>query len=41
MDGNYTAANHTAIALVSISLAALIVVYSVARPGARGETSGV
>jgi molybdate transport system permease protein len=41
MDGNYTAANHTAIALVSISLAALVVAYSVARPGARGETSGV
>jgi molybdate transport system permease protein len=41
MDGNYAAANHTAIALVSISLAALVVVYSVARPGARGETTGV
>jgi molybdate transport system permease protein len=41
MDGNYAAANHTASALVSISLAALVVVYSVARPSARGETSGV
>jgi hypothetical protein len=29
-----------ALALVAISLAALLVVYSVARPGARGETSG-
>jgi hypothetical protein len=27
-----------ALALVAISLAALLVVYSVARPGARGET---
>jgi molybdate transport system permease protein len=40
MDGNYTAANHMALALVAISLAALLVVYSVARPGARGETTG-
>ena len=40
MDGNYTAANHMALALVAISLAALLVVYSVARPGARGETGG-
>jgi molybdate transport system permease protein len=40
MDGNYAAANHMALALVAISLAALLVVYSVARPGARGETGG-
>jgi molybdate transport system permease protein len=38
MDGNYAASNHMALALVAISLAALLVVYSVARPGARGET---
>jgi molybdate transport system permease protein len=38
MDGNYAAANHMALALAAISLAALLVVYSVARPGARGET---
>jgi molybdate transport system permease protein len=36
-DGNYAAANHVALALVTISLAALLVVYSVARPGRRGE----
>jgi molybdate transport system permease protein len=40
MGGNYAAANHMALALVAISLAALLVVYSVARPGARGETGG-
>lgn len=40
MDGNYQAANHMALALVGISLAALLVVYSVAHPGARGEASG-
>jgi molybdate transport system permease protein len=40
MDGNYAAANHMALALVAIALAALLVVYSVARPGARGETGG-
>jgi molybdate transport system permease protein len=39
MDGNYAPANQTALALVAISLAALIVVYSVARPGARGEAA--
>ena len=39
MDGNYAASNHMALALVAISLAALLVVYSVARPGARGETA--
>lgn len=39
MDGRYGPANKTAIALVAISLAALIVVYSVARPGARGEAA--
>jgi molybdate transport system permease protein len=38
MDGNYAASNHMALALVAISLAALLVVHSVARPGARGET---
>lgn len=40
MDGDYAAANHMALALVAISLAALLVVYRVARPGARGETRG-
>ena len=40
MDGSYGPANRTALALVAISLAALIVVYSVARPGARGEAAG-
>ena len=40
MDGNYVASNNMALALVAISLAALLVVYSVARPGTRGETSG-
>ncbi|HEX6771099.1 MAG TPA: molybdate ABC transporter permease subunit [Acidobacteriaceae bacterium] len=39
MDGNYGPANRTAVALVAISLAALIVVYSVARAGARGEAA--
>ena len=38
--GSYAAANHAALALVGISLAALLVVYSVARPGRRGEASG-
>lgn len=36
-DGNYAAANHMALLLVLISLAALLVVYSAARPGSRGE----
>ena len=40
MNGNYAASNRMALALVAISLAALLVVYSVARPGARGETGG-
>jgi molybdate transport system permease protein len=39
--GNYAAANHAALALVVISLTALLVVYSVARPGRRGEATGV
>jgi molybdate transport system permease protein len=38
--GNYAAANHAALALVVISLTALLVVYSVARPGRRGEATG-
>ncbi|MCU1314077.1 MAG: modB, partial [Acidobacteriaceae bacterium] len=38
--GNYAAANHVALALLGISLAALLVVYSVARPGRRGEARG-
>jgi molybdate transport system permease protein len=38
--GNYAAANHAALALVGISLTALLVVYSVARPGRRGEATG-
>lgn len=38
--GSYAAANHAALALVGISLAALLVVYSVARPGRWGEASG-
>lgn len=37
MDGSYAAANRMALALVAISLTALIVVYSMVRPGARGE----
>ncbi len=37
--GNYAAANHMALALVAVSLTALLVVYSVARPGSRGEAS--
>jgi molybdate transport system permease protein len=40
MSGDYAASNHMALALVAISLAALLVVYSVARPGVRGETGG-
>jgi molybdate transport system permease protein len=38
--GSYAAANHAALALVGISLAALLLVYSVARPGRRGEATG-
>jgi molybdate transport system permease protein len=38
--GSYAAANHAALALVGISLGALLVVYSVARPGRRGEATG-
>jgi molybdate transport system permease protein len=38
--GSYAAANHAALALVGISLIALLVVYSVARPGRRGEATG-
>jgi molybdate transport system permease protein len=38
--GSYAAANHAALALVGISLGALLVVYSVASPGRRGEASG-
>jgi molybdate transport system permease protein len=38
--GSYAAANRAALALVGISLAALLVVYSVARPGRRGEATG-
>ena len=37
-DGNYTAANHMALLLVIIASAALLVVYTVAQPGSRGET---
>jgi molybdate transport system permease protein len=40
MDGSYNTANQMALALIGISLAALVVVYTVARPGARGEASG-
>jgi len=40
MDGSYQAANQMALALIGISLAALVVVYTIARPGARGEASG-
>ena len=40
MEGSYDAANQMALALIGISLAALVVVYTVARPGARGEASG-
>jgi molybdate transport system permease protein len=36
--GDYSAANHAALALVAISLCALLVVYNVAQPGRRGET---
>jgi molybdate transport system permease protein len=35
--GHYAAANHAALALIAISLIALMVVYSVARPGRRVE----
>ena len=38
--GSYAAANHAALALVGIALTALLVVYSVARPGRRGEARG-
>ena len=38
-DGNYAAANAMALSLVAISLAALLLVYSVSRPGRRGEAS--
>jgi molybdate transport system permease protein len=37
-EGNYAAANHMALLLVGIALAALLVVYAVAQPGSRGET---
>ncbi len=37
-DGNYAAANHMALLLVLIALAALLVVYTVAQPGSRAET---
>jgi molybdate transport system permease protein len=40
MEGSFHAANQMALALIGISLAALVVVYTVARPGARGEASG-
>jgi molybdate transport system permease protein len=38
--GNYAGANHAALALMGISLAALLVVYSATRPGRRGEPAG-
>ena len=37
--GNYAAANHMALALVAVSLAALVVVYSMARPGSTAKGS--
>jgi molybdate transport system permease protein len=38
--GNYAGANHAALALMGISLAALLVVYNATRPGRRGEPAG-
>jgi molybdate transport system permease protein len=40
MDGNYASANHMAVVLIGISMAALALVYSFGRPGARGEATG-